>query len=300
MSIGSFKELIRKVQNQQEKKRLVVAAAHDEHTLEAVDLAVKHGIVEPIFIGDGEQIRQLIQDHGWGLSSFPIHEEKDDQQAAKKSIDLIRSGDAHFIMKGKLQTADLLKEVVNKETGLQKGRIMSHVAILELPAYPKLLLITDGGMIPYPNLVEKEQILLNAVDLLRSLGYQQPKAAVLAAAEAVNPKLPESVDAAELKKRNQEGVLSGCLVEGPISYDLMISKASAEVKGYESSVTGDTDILLMPNMASGNILSKALIYSAGAKMAGVIAGAAVPIVVVSRGASAEEKYLSLVLAAASV
>lgn len=299
MSIGSFDELIQKVKNQKEKKRLAVVAAHDEHTLEAVEMAVKHGIADPILIGDGDKIRELISRYGWELSQVPIHEEKDDRQAAKKSISMICNGEANFIMKGKLQTADLLKEVVNKETGLQKGRVMSHVAILELPSYPKLLVITDGGMLPYPNLSEKEQILLNAVDLLRSLGYHQPKAAVLAAAETVNAKLPESIDGAELKKRNQEGHLLGCLVEGPISYDLMISEESAKVKGYESQLTGDTDILLMPNMACGNILSKALIYSAGAKMAGVIAGAAVPIVLVSRGASAEEKYLSLVLAAAS-
>lgn len=297
--IKNFNEMIQMVQDETVRKRVAVAAAHDEHTLEAVDLAYRNNIAEPILIGDGEKIDQLIAAHGFQLKGVEIIEEKDDRQAAEKGVAMIRQGEADFLMKGKLQTADLLKEVVNKERGLHTGNVMSHFGIFELPSYHKLLVLTDGGMIPYPSVEEKEQILMNAVRILCELGYETPKAAVLAATETVNPKMPESIDADILKKRNLEGNIKSCIVEGPISYDLMMSREAAAVKGYASPVTGDTDILLMPNMTSGNLLAKAFQFNAGAKMAGMIVGARVPIVLVSRGATAEEKYLSMVLSAAS-
>ncbi|MBP2651655.1 MAG: phosphate butyryltransferase [Firmicutes bacterium] len=202
-------------------------------------------------------------------------------------------------MKGKIQTADLLKAVVNKEKGLRTGSVMSHVVLHEIPTYHKLLVITDGGMMMYPNLAEKKQIIENAVNSLLSLGYDKPKVAVLAAVENVNPKMPEAVDAGLLKEMNQKGEIKNCIVEGPISYDLAMSKDAAKIKGYESPVTEDADILMVPNITVGNIMGKALVYSAGAKIAGFIVGAKVPIVLTSRGSSAEEKYLSLVLSAAA-
>ena len=297
--IRNFREMIERVQNQAARKRVAVAAAHDEHTLEAVELAYRNNIAEPILIRDGEKIKELVGSHGFALQGVEIIEEADDQQAAEAGVSMIQNGEADFLMKGKLQTSVLLKEVVNKERGLHTGNVMSHFGIFELPSYHKLLVLTDGGMIPYPSVDEKEQILMNAVGILSELGYENPKVAVLAAAETVNPKMPESMDGDLLKKRNQEGAISGCIVEGPISYDLAMSREAAAVKGYSSPVTGDVDILLMPNMTSGNLLAKAFQFSAGAKMAGMIVGARVPIVLVSRGATAEEKYLSLVLSAAS-
>ena len=220
-------------------------------------------------------------------------------QAAEKAVSMIRGGSADFLMKGGIQTSDLLKEVVNKERGLNRGRVMSHLGMFEIPGYHKLLALTDGGMVTRPDVNEKAQILMNAVETLHNLGYENPKVAVLAAAETVNPKIPESVDGDLLKKMNASGGLTGCIVEGPISYDLMISHEAAKIKGYESPVTGDTDILLMPDMTSGNLLAKAFQFTAGAMMAGMIVGAGAPIVLVSRGATAMEKYLSLVLSAAS-
>ena len=297
--IKNFDELIKKTLQGGVKKTVAVAAAHDEHTLDAVDLAYKNNIASPVLIGDGAKIKELIEKHGFNLKDAEIIEEKEDVSAAQKAVSMIRDGKADFLMKGKLQTSDLLKEVVNKEHGLNRGRVMSHFAIFEIPGYHKLLVLTDGGMLPHPGADEKEQILLNAVDTLRALGYENPKVAVMAAAELVNPKIPESVDAGQLKERNKEGKITGCIVEGPISYDLMISPESAKIKGYESPVTGDTDILLMPNMTSGNLLAKSFQYTAGAKMAGMIVGATAPIVLVSRGASSEEKYLSMVLSAAA-
>src|SRR5699024_7205537 len=188
----------------------------------------------------------------------------------------------------------------DKEKGIRTDRLMSHFAILEIPTYHKLLVITDGGMVMYPSLEEKKQIIQNAVDVMLSLDYKEPKIGVLTAVEKVNPKMPETVDAAELKKMNENGEIKNCIVEGPISYDLSMNKESAETKGFHSPVVGDVDILLTSNITAGNTLAKSLIYSGNSKMAGFIVGAKVPVVLTSRGSSTEEKYLSLVLSAAAV
>ncbi|WP_312701385.1 bifunctional enoyl-CoA hydratase/phosphate acetyltransferase [Sedimentibacter sp.] len=300
MELKNFKELIAKVQNNDTKKRVAVAAAHDEHTLEAVFKAVNDKLVEPVLIGDKEKIVQILKNLSVSFDENEIIHTSGDTEAAEKTVELINEGKADFIMKGKLQTADLLKAVVNKEKGLRTGSVMSHVAILEIPAYHKLMAVTDGGMMMYPELEEKKQIVENAVGVFTAMGYECPKVAVLTAVETVNPKMPEAVDADNLKKMNQDGEIKDCIIEGPISVDLTFSKESAQIKGYESPVTGEADILLVPNITTGNILSKALIEFAGATMAGMIVGAKVPIVLTSRGATSEEKYLSLVLSASSV
>lgn len=299
MVYRNFEELIKKVQNAEFKKRVAVVAAQDKHTLEAVFKAKQDNIVEPILIGDKSKIKEILNDLHIELNDNNIIQAEDDVAAATKAVELIHSNKADFIMKGKIQTADLLRVVVNKEKGLRIGKVMSHFVLHEIPGYHKLLAVTDGGMMMYPNLEEKRQIIENAVYALRTMGYQCPKVAVLAAVEEVNPNMPETVDADSLKEMNQKGILKDCIVEGPISYDLAMSRESAEIKGYISPVTGDTDILVVPNITVGNILGKALVYSAKAKMAGFIVGAKVPIVLTSRGATAEEKYLSIVLSAAT-
>ncbi|NLZ54896.1 MAG: bifunctional enoyl-CoA hydratase/phosphate acetyltransferase [Thermoanaerobacteraceae bacterium] len=299
MVIKNFEELIKKVQKSDSPKRVAVVAAQDEHTLQAVFKARKDNIVEPLLIGNKTKIKEVLSYLNENLDEDAIINVEDDTAAAKKAVELIHENKADFIMKGKIQTADLLREVVNKEKGLRTGRIMSHFVFDEIPNYHKLIVTTDGGMVMYPTLEEKKQIIENAVDTLIALGYENPKVAVLAAVEKVNPKMPESVDAALLKEMNKNGEIKNCIVEGPISYDLTMSKESAEIKGYSSPVVGDADILVVPNITTGNILGKALVYSAGAKMAGFIVGAQVPIVLTSRGSTAEEKYLSLVLSAAA-
>ncbi|WP_312813370.1 bifunctional enoyl-CoA hydratase/phosphate acetyltransferase [Sedimentibacter sp.] len=300
MELKNFKELIAKVQNNDTKKRVAVAAAHDEHTLEAVFKAVNDKLVEPVLIGDKEKIVKILDNLSVNFDENEIIHTSDDTEAAEKTVELINEGKADFIMKGKLQTADLLKAVVNKEKGLRTGSVMSHVAILEIPAYHKLIAVTDGGMMMYPNLEEKKQIIENVVNVFLAMGYESPKVAVLAAVETVNPKMPEAVDADNLKKMNQNGEIKNCIVEGPISVDLTFNKESAKIKGYESPVTGEADILIAPNITTGNIMSKALLEFANGTMAGMIVGAKVPIVLTSRGATTEEKYLSLVLSASSV
>lgn len=300
MELKNFDELIKKVQSNSSKKIVVVAAAHDEHTLEAVFKAVENNIIEPVLVGDKTKILEILKNIDVEFDINKIINAESDKESAETSVKIINENKADFIMKGKLQTADLLKAVVDKEKGLRTGKVMSHFAIQEIPSYHKLLAITDGGMMMYPNVDEKKQIIENSVDVLLSMGYECPKVAVLAAVETVNPKMAETVDADILKKLNQSGEIKNCIVEGPISFDLAMNKESAAIKGYASSVTGEVDILIAPNMTTGNLLSKAFIELAGGKMAGMIVGAKVPIVLTSRGASSEEKYLSLVLSASAV
>lgn len=300
MAYKNFEELIAAVKGSGSVKRVAVVSAADEHTLEAVFRARRDGLVEPILIGSTQAINEVLEGLGETLPEEQIIEASTDAEAALLSTELIRKGEADFIMKGKIQTADLLRAVVNKETGLRMGSVMSHMAIHELPNYPKLLAVTDGGMMMYPDLNEKKAIIENAVGTLRQMGYDCPKVAVLAAVETVNPKMPEAVDAGLLKEMNQRGEIEGCLIEGPIAYDLVMSRESAQIKGFDSPITEDADLLVVPNITAGNILGKALVYSAGAKMAGFVVGAKVPIVLTSRGSSSEEKYLSLALSAAAV
>lgn len=299
MSIKNFDELINKVKGFEEKRKVAIIAAHDEHTLEAVFRAVENNIIEPVLIGNAEEIKKIIKKLNKNLNHENIIDISNDIEAAYLGVELAAKGEVDFIMKGMIQTPDLLKAVVDKEKGLRTGNIMSHFVINEIPNYHKLLVTTDGGMMTYPDVDQKRQIIENAVNVLLQLGYEEPKVAVLAATENINLKMPESVDADKLKEMNQSGVITNCIVEGPISYDLTMSKEAAEIKGYNSPVSGDADVLIVPNITAGNILGKSLIYSAGAKMAGFIVGAKVPIVLTSRGSSSDEKYLSLVLCAAA-
>ncbi|QOR36490.1 bifunctional enoyl-CoA hydratase/phosphate acetyltransferase [Clostridium sp. 'deep sea'] len=296
--IKSFADLERSLKSNVKTARIAVVCAHEEHTLEAVIKAMKEGLVTPILIGNKSKIEEILNSFAVNLNLVTIINETDEPLAAQKAVDLVKNNQADFIMKGLIQTKNLLKAVVNKEHGLGTGSVMSHMAFNEVPNYHKLLVTTDGGMVMYPNLEQKRAVLENAVKVFNKLGYEKPNVAVLAAVEKVNPKMPETVDAAELKRLNQEGIIKNCIVEGPISYDLSLNKESAEIKNYHSEVTGEVDIFLVPNITVGNILGKSLIYSAKAKMAGLIVGAKVPIILTSRGATVEEKYLSIVLAVA--
>jgi phosphate butyryltransferase len=295
--LTSFSDLERIVREKSGVVRVLVAAAHDAHTLQGVDEACGKGMIEPVLIGNGAKIREIIDAGGLGISGAEIIETADDVQSAKKAAQLIVSGYGNVLMKGKLQTADLMREVVNKELGLLTGEIMSHAGLFQIPGYHKLMILTDGGMVISPNAEQKEQILRNAVSVFAALGVTNPKVAILCATEVENSRMQATVDAALLKKRNAEGIIRDCVVEGPISFDLMYDKESARIKGYESPVAGDADILLMPDMTAGNLVAKTFMCAAKAMMAGLIVGAKVPIVLVSRGATAEEKYWSLVFAA---
>lgn len=296
MVYKKFEELLVLVDTKADKKTVALVRAEDDHALEAVAEVVKKGLIDAVLVGNREAIKKTAEKIGFSVTDDQIVDAEDPESAAAEGVKLIREGRADFLMKGKLETSQMLRPVVNKQTGLNKGGVMSHVSLTEVPAYHKMVLTTDGGMLPYPTLEQKKHIIENAVYVMNRLGYEEPKVCVLAASETPNPKMPESMEAAALKEMNQKGEIENCIVEGPISFDLAMVKEKAEIKGYESPCAGDADILIVPNIHAGNILGKCLIEMANSKMAGLIVGAQCPIVLTSRGASSEEKFNSLMLA----
>lgn len=310
MRLDTFEKIVAAVKARGTRRRVALVEAQDPHALEAVLEARADGLVEPVLVGNRAKILAAAQSLAAGnggqdpsvfdLSLVRIVEAEDEAESARAGVALVRAGEADFLMKGKLQTADLLRAVVDRETGLRTaaGSVMSHLAFFQIPGKDRLFVATDGGMLLYPDLAQKKQIVVNAVSALHALGYETPLVAILAAVETVNGKMPETLDGAELKRMNAAGEIPGCIIEGPISYDLAMDAGSASIKGYTSPVAGKADVLVVPNITAGNILGKSLVFAAGARMAGIIAGAAAPVVLTSRGATSEEKYLSLALAAA--
>lgn len=297
MALVSFDEILRSAGELPERAVMAVAAAADPHSLEAALEARRAGIAEPLLVGDRGAILSLLEGLGESVPDEDIIDASDPVQAAARAVALVREGRASFLLKGGLDTSVLLKAVVDREHGLSRGRLMSHFTIFQIPGYHKLLAPVDGGMVTYPTLEQKKQIIENTVEMFHALGYDRPKVGVLACVEKINPKMPETVEADALKQMNLRGEIGGCIVEGPISYDCAVSKEIADYKGFESPCAGDCDILLAPNIHAGNIMGKMLTVTCGAKMAGFIVGAACPIAMTSRGSSAEEKFDSIVLAA---
>ena len=303
MVLKDFTDLVSKVKSSGICKKIVVVAADDAHTIEAVMTAQKDGIVEPYFIGgskgSADTIKKILSDIGSDPNAFEIYEADDFDQAAAIGAKLCSEGKGDFLMKGKLDTSQILRQVLKPEANLSRPNgAMCHVAINWAPSYHKLLLTTDGGMNVHPNFDMKLAELVNSVNTLRALGYENPKVAVLANAEKLDPKVQESVDADTLKQMYVKGEIKNCIVEGPVALDIALVKERAEVKKFESPVAGDADIILSPNLFTSNTLGKAIVELAGGKMTGLIVGAKVPIILTSRGSSSEEKYNSIVMAAA--
>lgn len=278
-----------------EKKTLSVAAAEDKEVLEAVTEAVKLGIIDAILVGDKNKIDEIALNENLSLDNIKIIDEKNTIKAAKRAVELVSSGEANYIMKGMLGTSDLLRAVLNKEALLKGKGILSHVMLYDVPAYHKLLCLTDGGMVPYPTLEDKVGILNNAVEVLHKLDIKMPKVAAICAVEIVNTAMQPTVDASMLAQMNKRGQIKGCIVDGPLGLDNAISKEAAKHKGIESEVCGDVDILLVPNIESGNFLGKSMTYFGNAENAGVIIGAKCPVVLVSRADSAKSKLYSIAL-----
>lgn len=300
MSFRTFEDLIR-FHAKSDKTRRVAVANPDMHTLEAVKMAAKDGMVEPVLTGEEGKIREMLS-RVWGsddAEKVEVANAPDPAAACVLAVDMVRSGRADFLMKGYVDTSVFLKAVVQKEGGLGCGRLMSHIAMFEVPGMERLLTVVDGGMIPYPGLDEKKCIIENTTAALRRMGYFCPKVGILTCVEKVNEKMKETVEAAQLKRMNQEGEIGGCLVEGPISYDCAVSKEISRLKGFDSPVAGEADVLIVQDIHMGNALGKMLTCTCKARMAGFVAGAACPVVLSSRGASAEEKYLSILVAAAA-
>lgn len=278
------------------RMKLAVVACQDEDVLEAVVESYKAGISEPVLIGRKKETREIASRLGLDISEFQFIEEEDLEAAASKGVKLVSSGEADFIMKGLVDTSILLKAVLNKEWGLRTDSLLSHVMVYNVETYHKLLLLTDGGMNLAPSLEEKKKIIENSVIVAKALGNNEVKVAALAAKEKVNPKMQATVDADKLKQLSDEGKFGeGVIVEGPLALDLALSKEAARIKGIESPVTGDADVLLVPNIEMGNGIGKAITYLAKGKSAGIIMGAKAPVVLVSRADDKETKLYSIAL-----
>jgi phosphate butyryltransferase len=280
------------------RKRIAVAAAQEHSALEAAVDAWKHGLADPILVGDLAAMDAIAAELGLDLSPFRRIEEKDVAKAAAAAVALVRSGEADALMKGIMDTSILLKAALNKETGINAGRLASHVAVMEVPTYHKLLLVTDAAINIAPDIPAKLDIIANAVQAARAIGVEKPKVALIAAVEKVNwEKMPCTADAAIITQMNRRGQVKDCVVDGPLALDNAVSAESVKIKRIVSDVAGDADILVTPDIEAGNILYKCLVDLGRAKCAAVVMGAAAPIVLTSRADTAETKLASIALAA---
>jgi phosphate acetyltransferase len=278
------------------RKRVAVAAAANPLVLRSIKLAQDKGLIEPILVGPEYDIAESAREAEIDLDGVRIVATETTTESAARAVDLVREGKAEILMKGHLHTNDFLRAVLRAEVGLRTDRLLSHVFVMQIPMYHKLLLITDAAINIAPDLMEKADILQNAIDMLRQMGIDQPKAAVLSAIETINPKIPSTVDAACLHKMAERNQIKGALVDGPMGFDNAISADAAREKGIRSAVAGDVDIVLAPDLDAGNILYKNLVYLANAQIAGLVMGARAPIVLTSRADTAEARLHSLALA----
>lgn len=296
--IHKLSELINRAKSKP-KRRIAVAAAEDEPVLKSIMAAMKEGIITPILIGNKVEIHKIAHTIDFDLSNIQIvHNDKDANESARIAVSMVKSGEADILMKGFVSTGLLLKAVLDKENGLRKGKILSHVAFFESPHYHKLLCVTDVAMNMDPDFDTKVHILNNAVEACHNIGIEIPKVAVVAAVEVVNPKMEATVHAAMMKTMSDRKQFTGCIVDGPLALDNAVNKEAAHHKGIVSEVAGDCDVILVPNLEAGNMFYKALNFMGGATVAAVIMGASVPIVLTSRSDSGSSKMYSIALAAA--
>ncbi|MEK4839686.1 phosphate butyryltransferase [Bacillus sp. FSL L8-0152] len=284
----------------QPKKTVAVAVAEDHEVIEAVAKAIKLQLAQFRLYGNQEKIMGMLQEHGLQTSEHvEVIAAMSNAEAAELSVKSVRNGEADVLMKGNIPTANILKAVLNKEWGLRKGNVLSHVAAFEVPNYDRLIFVTDAAMNIAPDVTQKAAIIQNTVEVARAIGIDLPKVAPIAAVEVVNPAMQATIDAAMLTQMNRRGQIKDCIVDGPLALDNAVSQIAAEHKGIVSDVAGKADILLVPTIEAGNVLYKSLVYFADAKVGAMIAGAKAPIVLTSRADSAETKVYSLALAVAT-
>lgn len=292
----SFKELI-DLAKKSGKKRCVVVCAHDETVLEGIRLAQSIDLITPVLVGHKARILEISSRIKYDHKHAEIIDTSSDDEALETSMGLVRSqGD--FIMKGMLSTSSFLKGVLHKTYGLRKGTILSHIAVLEIPGYHKLIFMSDGGMNPKLNVKTRVDIITNGIHAMHALGISTPNIALVAASETVNPDMPETTDAIAIMEMYRKDEIKKCVIDGPFGFDVAISEQAAEHKKLKSPIAGKTDFLLMPNISAANIWAKGLIYFARAKAAGMVAGASVPVIMLSRADVAETKLHSIALGVA--
>ncbi|HFK1762038.1 phosphate butyryltransferase [Bacillus wiedmannii] len=284
----------------QPKKTVAVAVAEDHEVIEAVAKAITLQLAQFRLYGNQEKIMGMLQEHGLQTSEhIEVIAAASSAEAAELSVKAVRNGEADVLMKGNIPTANILKAVLNKEWGLRKGSVLSHVAAFEVSNYDRLIFVTDAAMNIAPDVTQKAAIIQNTVEVARAIGIDLPKVAPIAAVEVVNPAMQATIDAAMLTQMNRRGQIKNCVVDGPLALDNAVSQIAAEHKGIVSDVAGKADILLVPTIEAGNVLYKSLVYFADAKVGAMIAGAKAPIVLTSRADSAETKVYSLALAVAT-
>jgi phosphotransacetylase len=273
-----------------------VAWPCDETSLAGAIDAGKSGLITPILVGPKGTITALAESKGIDLGDVAIVDVDEGRAAAAQAVTLVREGQAELLMKGSLHSDEILGAVVSKEGGLRTGRRLSHVFVMDVPTYHKVLIVTDGAINIAPTLEDKVDICQNAIDLARSFGVERPKVAVLAAVEVVNSRMPATLDAAALCKMAERGQIKGGLVDGPLAFDNAISKDAAKIKGIVSEVAGDPDILLCPDLEAGNMVAKQLSFLANADSAGIVLGARVPVILTSRADSLRSRVASCAVA----
>jgi len=278
------------------KSKMVVVAAEEKNILEAAVEVNEKGLISPVLVGDETLIIEISKENNLNIENIKIIDCSNFEECVEKSIKLIKTGEGDFLVKGLVDTSILLKGVLSKDADLKTGKKLSHVMVYEIPLYHKLLMTTDGGMVTYPDVETKMDLINNAFNVAQKLGYEEMKVASLAAKEKVNSKMKATIDGQDLKEKYLNGEFpKGVIVEGPISMDLAVSEKAAEIKDYKSEVAGDSDLLLFHNIEMGNGIGKAITYFGQGIGAGVVMGAKVPIVLVSRSDDFKSKYYSILL-----
>jgi len=297
---GHLETMMATVRGRKRPRAVAVVQPVSSYALGAVLQAAQEGFVRAVLVGDEKRIRALGASEGLRLADTRIIDAHTDAQAAERAVALIRSGDAEMLMKGHIHTDDFLRPTLDREKGLRTGRTMSHAFACYLPQhiYPKALLLTDGAFNIAPTLETKRAILENAIALAHALGVAIPKVAILAATEEVNPAMPATVDARALRDMNRSGEIVGAIVDGPFAFDNALSSEAARMKGIDSPVCGDPDILLVPTIEAGNMLYKEMVHFCGAITPGIVLGASAPILLTSRADPPEARLASCALAAA--
>lgn len=298
MKIEKISDIYEVLKRYTHKKRLVVAYANDSHSIEAVSMAVKAGLIEGILVGDTEVIKKVCKEQGYDETCFRLVHEPNEVRAAEAAVEMIRNGKADVIMKGLVSTDKYMRAILNKERGLvAPNAILSHVTVMECPAYHKLLTVSDVAVIPCPDLNQKISMIKYVSITARALGIEKPKVALIAPTEQVLPKVQSTVDAAVLSKMGERGQIAGVIIDGPMALDVAVDKEAAQIKKIGSEVAGDADCLIFPNLEAGNVFYKTNTKLGGSKQGAVLVGAKVPSVLSSRGDSVETKLNSIALAA---
>lgn len=294
--VKSFEEVVAKVKVGAMKK-VAVAVAQDEPVLEAIKAARENDLAEAVLVGDEPEIKALAEKIGMDISQFEVIDEKDNNRAATIAVELVSKGKADMLMKGLVDTATFLRAVLNKEVGLRTGRLMSHVAVFQIPGYDRLIFVTDAAFNMYPDLKAKIDIVNNAVQVAKAVGVVTPKVAPICAVEVVNPDMPATMDASVLSKMSDRGQIKGCIIDGPLALDNALSEEAAHHKKISGPVAGKADIMLMPNIEAGNVMYKTLTYTTDSKNGGILVGTSAPVILTSRADTFESKLYSIALAA---